>query len=271
MHSMKKPPSLRRPHAVFGLTTILLVVATLVGFATPAHARDGVRESTPIVAGTLIQTQLGSCTVGAVLKKNTAGAHASTVTAAVRYLVLAKHCAPRINDPVGLDGHQIGVVSWVSAKDDVELVLVPPEVTSSRGCYGQHGCFQGNMVAPRAVGRVILSTRGGERAVPMKPAAIPGADERFCTSGGKSGVNCNWMLDSDRPGNWGDNSGTMAVTTGGRGVVEGDSGGPVVGEQGQLYGILQRAGNPPYTSLMQYLPIDELFSQLDHDYDIAPL
>lgn len=271
MHSKKKYLSARLPRITLGLTTMLLIVATLFGFATPANALDRVRNSTPVVAGTIVQTPLGYCTVGAVLKKNTPGANASLVLAGVRYLVLAQHCAPKIGAAVGLNGRQIGVVTWMSSTDDVELVQVPPEVTSPKGCYGQHGCFQGNQVAPLAVGRVVLSTRGGERAVPMRPAAVPGADERFCTSGGFSGVNCNWMLDTDRPGNWGDDRGTIAVTTGGRGAQNGDSGGPVIGEQGQLYGIIQRGGDGAYTSLMQYLPIDEILSQLDHGYDIAPL
>lgn len=164
----------------------------------------------------------------------------------------------------------IGTVTWMSATDDVELVEVPPEVTRPDNCRGIHGCFQGSIVAPRAVGRVVISTRSGERAVPMRAPAIPGADERFCTSGAMSHMSCNWKLESDRPANWGDSRGVIAHSTNGQSVERGDSGGPVIGEQGQLYGIIQRMGAGPTADLMQYLPIDQLFVQTERAYEIAP-
>ncbi|AZZ54792.1 hypothetical protein [Rathayibacter iranicus] len=254
-----------------GLISVLLVLGAMVGFASPANALNQIRRTTPIVAGTVIASPTKTCTVGAVLVRNTVGAFASSVTAAVRYLVLAKHCAPAIGTTIRLGTRPIGIVTWISAVDDVELVQVPPEITSTQGCHGAHGCFGGDLIVPLASGRVVLGTPGGERAVPMKPAAIPGADERFCTSGGISGVNCRWMVETDRPGNWGDSAGQIAVTTGDRLPQRGDSGGPVVGQQGQLYGIIQRGGFGSYSNLMQYLPIEELFSQLNHEFDIAPL
>ncbi|AZZ56666.1 hypothetical protein [Rathayibacter iranicus] len=249
----------------------LLLLAALFSAATPAIAQDDVRFNSPLAAGAFISTSTGaSCTVGAVLKRTGPGAGVSTYVAATRYLVLAKHCAPKIGETIIFNFFPIATVTWMSATDDVELAEVPPEVTRPDNCSGAHGCFQGSIIAPRAVGRVVISTRGGERAVPMRAPAIPGADERFCTSGAVSHMNCNWMVESDRPANWGDSTGVIARSTNGQSVERGDSGGPVIGEQGQLYGIIQRTGTGPSEDLMQYLPIDELFAQTGRAYEIAP-
>lgn len=260
-----------RRNTLFCRMIPLLLLAALFSVATPANAQDDVRFDSPLAAGAFISTSAGAnCTVGAVLKRTSPGASVSSSAAATRYLVLAKHCAPKMGETITFNFLPVGTVTWVSATDDVELVEVPPEVTRPDNCSGAHGCFQGSIIAPRAVGRVVISTRGGERAVPMRAPAVPGADERFCTSGAISHMNCNWMAQSDRPANWGDSTGVIARSTNGQGLKRGDSGGPVIGEQGQLYGIIQRAGTGTFDNLMQYLPIDELFAQTGRAYEIAP-
>lgn len=259
------------------LTGFLLVFVTLFSVSTfsgstPVRADELLRTQIPLVAGSVLWTDSGTfCTVGAVLKRNGWDANVSTYTAAFRYLILAKHCAPEIGAQLGLGRQPVGIVTWVSATDDVELVQVPPEVTRPEGCYGSHGCFVGSRIAPRAVGRVVMAVHGRERAIPMRYMAIPGGDERFCTSGAVSRINCNWVSERERPWTWGDDGGQIARSTNAIGVEAGDSGGPVIGSEGELYGIIQRFGTGAFVNLMQYLPIATFMAQTDHAYDIAPL
>ncbi|MHC2186584.1 hypothetical protein ACVLV4_002247 [Rathayibacter agropyri] len=250
------------------LAGVLLLVAALVGIALPANAQDSARTRTPIVAGTALVGSGGRvCTVGAVLKRNGPGSALSPFLRAVRYLVLAKHCAPEIGAAYSLNSVQIGTVSWMSATDDVELVQVPPEVTLPQGCFGSiNGCFIGSTARPRAVGQVIMRVQGSERAVPMLPPASPALGERFCTSGSTTGLNCYWLLQEGR----GRDPVAQGFATSALGLDFGDSGGPVISQQGQLYGIIQSGGMYGALTFMWYMPIDQLFRQLDHEFDIAP-
>lgn len=256
----------------FSLTSLLLVVAAVLGFATPANAEDPVRLRMPIVAGTKLLGPLGNaCTVGAVLKRNGPGALLSPFMGAVRYLVLAKHCAPELNMEFALNSVVIGRVSWISATDDVELVQVAPEVTPQQGCYRSiNGCFLNSLARPRAVGQVILRTLGGERPVPMLPPVSPARGERFCTSGSTTGVNCNWVLYEGGTGRWREEGVAQAFASNAQGVDLGDSGGPVVSQQGQFIGIIQKGGGHGQVNVMQYMPVAQLLLQLDHEFDIAP-
>ncbi|MWV31295.1 trypsin-like serine protease [Rathayibacter iranicus] len=255
-----------------GLTSLLLVVAAVIGVATPANAEDPVRLRTPIVAGTTVLGPLeNTCTVGAVLKRNGPGSLLSPFMGAVRYLVLAKHCAPELGMEFTLNSVVIGRVSWLSATDDLELVQVAPEVTPPRGCYSSiNGCYINSLARPRAVGQVILRGIGGERPVPMLPPASPAPGERFCTSGSTTGVNCNWIVYEGGTGRWREPGVAQAFATNAQGVDHGDSGGPVVSQQGQFIGIIQKGGGHGRVNIMQYMPVAELVLQLDHEFDIAP-
>lgn len=250
------------------LAGVLLLVAAFVGVAIPANAQDSARTRTPIVAGTIVTGPRGNiCTVGAVLKRNGPGSNLSPFIRAVRYLVLAKHCAPQIGAAVFFNSVHIGTVSWMSASDDVELVQVAPSITLPQGCFSSiNGCFIGSIARPRAVGQVIMRVGGSEAPVPMRPPATPAMGERFCTSGSTTGVNCYWML----PGGRGINPAAQGFAVNPLGLDFGDSGGPVISQQGQLYGIIQRGGMEGFWAFMRYMPIDQLFRQLDHEFDIAP-
>ncbi|SOE05016.1 hypothetical protein SAMN06295924_106167 [Rathayibacter rathayi NCPPB 2980 = VKM Ac-1601] len=83
-------------------------------------------------------------------------------------------------------------------------------------------------------------------------------------------MNCNWVSEPNRPAPWKGNEGVMARSTNAQGLDHGDSGGPVISEDGRLYGIIQQAGLWDYANLMQYLPIEEVFAQLGSNYVIAP-
>ncbi|AZZ56663.1 hypothetical protein C5E08_12680 [Rathayibacter iranicus] len=264
---------MHRRRKALGVMSILLMVAALVGSAAPAHAQNNLRTRFPIVAGTALTMPDGSyCTVGAVLRRIGPGSLVSQYVAATRYVVLAKHCASSINANVGLNFENVGSVVWMSPTDDVELAVIPPYTSPTpRACFGSvTSCIAGSAVEPRAVGRVIMSTRGGERPLPMKPAGSPAWGERFCTSGQETGVNCNWVSEHNRPSDWGDNTGVMARSTNAQGIIPGDSGGPVIGEDGRLYGIIQRAGLHEYVNVMQYLPVEQLFAQIGPNFVIAP-
>lgn len=270
---MKFPRSTRRRRIAFGTMGIFLMAATLVGPTAPANAQDQPRTRFPIVAGTALTMPTHSyCTVGAVLKRIGPGSMVSQYVAATRYVVLAKHCAPYIDSGIGLNFERIGTVVWMSSTDDVELAVIPPYTSPTpRACFGSvAACIAGSAVEPRAVGRVMMSTRSGERPVPMNPPGSPAWGERFCTSGQETGVNCNWVLNDGRPPGWEDPTGIMARTTNAQGIDVGDSGGPVISEDARLYGIIERKGEGANVNLMQFLPIEELFDQIGPNYVIAP-
>ncbi|AZZ50183.1 hypothetical protein C5C31_10940 [Rathayibacter rathayi] len=255
------------------LMSILMIVAALVGSATPASAQDQVRARFPIVAGTALTLPGGhECTVGAVLSRVGAGSLVSQYVAATRYIVLAKHCSSGIGSNIGLNHENVGSVVWVSETNDVELAVIPPYTSPARrACFGSiQSCFAGSAVEPRATGKVVMSTRGGERAVPMRPPGTPAPGERFCTSGAETGVNCNWVSEASRPANWGHTEGRMARSTNAQGLDHGDSGGPVISQDGRLYGIIQRAGLMEYLNFMQYIPIEQVLSQIGSQYTLAP-
>lgn len=270
---MKFPHPMHRRRTDLGVMSILLIAAVAVGSAAPARADDHFRARFPIVAGTaLTMPDRSYCTVGAVLKRTGTDFPASQEVAATRYVVLAKHCAPHINANIGLNFENVGAVVWMSPTDDVELAVIPPDTSPlPRACFGSvELCIAASGVEPRAVGRVMMSTRRGERPVPMSPTGSPAWDEHFCTSGQETGVNCNWVSEERRPSGWGDGTGAIARSTSAQGITSGDSGGPVVSEDGRLYGIIQGAAIGDYANLMQYLPIEQLFAQIGSDYVIAP-
>ncbi|WP_146076752.1 hypothetical protein [Rathayibacter tritici] len=163
----------------------------------------------------------------------------------------------------------IGSVTWKSDVDDVELVQVPPDVPS-RGCFS-YGCMVGGATPrPRAVGQVIMGPLEREAPVRMLPPASPAPGERFCSSGGVSSVNCNWVSEPNRPWDWGDERGVIARSTNALAMDDGDSGAPIISQQGNFYGISQRKGNGAHVNLQQYLPAADIFEEIGSEYGIAP-
>lgn len=267
------PLPARTRRIAFGVMSIFLTVAALAGSAAPASAEGQPRTRFPLIAGTGLTMPGGRyCTVGAVLKRMGAGSLLSPALSATRYIVLAKHCSSGVGAVIRLNFVNIGEVVWQSSTDDVELAVIPPyRSPTPRACFGSVvSCIAGSAVAPRAVGRVMMSTRSGERSVPMRAPGTPAPGERFCTSGLESGVNCNWVSEAVRPPGWNDQTGTMARSTNAQGLLHGDSGGPVIGQNGELYGIIERRGEHEHGNLMQYLPIATVFDQIGHNYQIAP-
>ncbi|MBF4461144.1 hypothetical protein [Rathayibacter sp. VKM Ac-2878] len=186
-------------------------------------------------------------------------------------MLIAKHCADFPNAQVKVAGQLIGEVAWRAPDDDLALVRVEPTVRRHLDCNpGSDGgqCHIQEQVFPRALGRVFLNERFGEQAVPMRAAALPGGNETFCTSGSSTGVNCSWT--PVRTPSDGFSPGEAAAAFGtGIGVIVGDSGGPVIGTQGQFYGIIVKRGINRLQGLMAYIPSDRVFRALPYYYTIA--
>lgn len=261
----------RRPGATAAIAfTVILTIVTSVLGAGPAHAQV-LRSELPVVAGTRLEVPGGKqCTVGAVLRATGIIANISQYSRGIRYLLIAKHCA-QDKAEVKVGDKAIGVVTWRASDDDLALVRVDPNSTRRvvcSGAYQLHRCTIVETITPRALGRVILDTPFSTRAVPMRPAATPGGNERFCTSGSTTGVNCSWIK-TPTPATGYSPGEAAAANTDGVGVLVGDSGGPVVGTQGQFYGIIVTRGIGANLGLMGYIPSDRAMRALGSGYTLA--
>ncbi|AND17331.1 hypothetical protein [Rathayibacter tritici] len=259
----------RRRKTSLASMAAVVALSAIGAFAPPANAQVPVRLQTPIVAGSTVLTSEGRCTVGAVLKRYGAGSYVSPIAAATRYLVVAKHCADRIGSQFTMNGAVIGSVTWMSGTNDVELVQVPPDIPPPQACPS-YGCFVDRVPRPRAMGQVVMGPLNNERRVSMLAPGSPAPGERFCTSGSSTNTNCNWVSEPNRPAYWHSQEGLLARSTNATGVEAGDSGGAVISQQGNFYGIVQRGGRFLDPNLMQYLPAEVIFEQIGYDYRIAP-
>ncbi|MBF4619476.1 serine protease [Clavibacter sp. VKM Ac-2873] len=188
----------------------------------------------------------------------------------VRYLMIAKHCAQN-GAEVKVGGEVVGSVTWTAPDYDLEMVRVDPNVRRTPVCTGAsqlHNCFIKEDIFPRAFGRVFLDTPFGERPIPMRAGAQPGADETFCTSGSSTGVNCSWTS-APTPARGYEPGEVAAAHASGIGVIMGDSGGPVVGVNGQFYGIIVTQGLQENVGLMGYIPASRVLGEVSSNYALA--
>ncbi|WP_348521239.1 trypsin-like serine protease [Curtobacterium flaccumfaciens] len=252
---------------IVGLTGALLASAPASADTIPSNP-DRIVE--PVIAGTKVNVPFGSCTVGAVLVPKSIFSRITTYQRAVRWLVLAKHCAP-MYATVSIGSSPLGNVVWRSATSDIELVRVSPRRDTSREiCYAHSNspatCSPFVSYTPRASGQVFARSAGRIARVPINGSADP--DGRFCTSGWASGVQCVWhgiamppnaqlayqhlaAADADELTN----------------LAPGDSGGPVVSYSNQLLGII--SSNFTSTTIMLYTPIRQVLTEL-FSYELAP-
>lgn len=262
--------SLRRAVALLAVIGSCATLAALSPSA-PAAADESLRDQIPIVAGTALELPgAGQCTAGAVLRSRTWMSLATPFRQATRYVVLAKHCA-YVDDEIEVDGQVVGTVTWVSATYDAALATIPPSTVQRPICSGAsqlHHCTI-PPATPRAVGRIIVTNFSQPQAVPISGTGSPSPEQRFCTSGSVSFVNCGFRPAGVPPVGWG--PGQLAGRThNGRNVMIGDSGGPVMSVGGTLYGIITRGGYPRYPDMIAYLPIETILQDLGYSYDIAP-
>ncbi|WP_146083775.1 hypothetical protein [Clavibacter michiganensis] len=266
----------RRTRVVAAALAVLFCSGLITAATTPepAEAAADFRKAFPIAAGSSVyNSRHQPCTVGAVLKANGFFANITEVQRKTRYLVIAGHCGNNGQD-IGLEGHGVvGRIIWESGDADLAIVRVDPSVTHRPHCMPNsqlHNCTILTTVSPLATGRIFLRSpfSGQPRSFPIQGTGVPGADERFCTSGATTGINCNW---STVPLPEGFGAHQAGAQSDGLFLEGGDSGGPVAGRAGQLYGIIARMGNDlgPARDIMSYTPIARLFQE-QSGYSIAP-
>ena len=254
-----------------GMVGVCLIVAAPLAVEA-AHADD--RWEYPIIAGSTVEVPGGRmCTVGAVLQSAGMFSRLTAYQRGVRYLVIAKHCVNEVGSAIRFRDEQIGEVSFMSPDRDIALVKVDPVMRRQPVCSGAsqlHRCFISEDSTPRASGKILLRANNGVGVIPVAGSGDPRGDEIFCTSGSVTGVNCGWRLaagDHDGVFPPGEN---VARSMRNQSVVMGDSGGPVAGRDGTLYGIITTRGNGQYEGLMSYVPMSKVFDTIGPYYALAP-
>ncbi|PPF25978.1 hypothetical protein C5C34_00620 [Rathayibacter rathayi] len=246
--------------------------------AEPADAGPGrpvseFREQIPIQAGSFIAAGKYRCTVGAVLVSTSFYAAVSPKAKATRYIVTAGHCG-NVGDPirVNLQGI-IGSVIWKSTMLDVSIARIDPIGESHVGCdpsSSLHRCTVATSYMPRATGRIFLFDHFGRYAsLPVIGMGVPSVNEVFCTSGARTGVNCSWGVARLPPAA---PIFVLGARTFRNQVLVGDSGGPVAGRDGRLYGIVSEGlnWNDSDPDLMTYVPISRILEE-QRGYALAPV
>ncbi|MDO4036470.1 trypsin-like serine protease [Clavibacter michiganensis] len=264
---------LRRQAAI--LLTVVAVLTGTLNYATPAQAvtipsnPDRIRE--PVVAGSKVNTPTGSCTVGAVLIPRSIYSRITPYQRATRWFVIAKHCA-RMYAPIHVGTSILGDVVWQSATSDIELVRVSPRPDPSPLiCVAHHPknpavCSPFQTFTARAAGQVFMTARGHVARLPVTGSGAAD-DDRFCTSGWSTGVQCIWHGVSIPPRTPLSYEHLVAGESGQLlNLDPGDSGGPVVNYSAELLGIISSI--LPRTTLMLYTPMSQVLSEL-HDYQLA--
>ncbi|OUE17891.1 Trypsin [Clavibacter michiganensis] len=262
----------RRPSRLVALlAAVVAVVALTTAGAAPANADQGDRTALPVIAGSMIDSSAGTCTVGAVLVPRSWFLRLTPYQNATRYIVTAAHCGPMYST-VHVGRAAIGTVDWISPHNsDIELIRVSPQPDErTLYCRSHHSsaafCSPIQTYTPRANGQVFMPSRGRVGRQPVQGTTAP--EGRFCTSGHASGVKCVFQPVSLPPGvetRWdhvsaGESDEHDAITGG-------DSGGPVVSYGHKLIGII--SGQTENGHFLLYTSIDQVLRELPA-YVLAP-
>ena len=254
----------------------LCVMATT--YSSQSQAVDQIRTELPVVAGTELQlADDQSCTAGVVLKSTKFWDNITAYRRAVRYVVTAKHCVV-LNEVIKVGGHVIGKVIWVSPSTDIALIRVPPSTNNHQACGITHSgvqrCWLDVDYWPRASGKVILGAWAARetRPEPVPGAGTPAPHAHYCTSGFVTDVNCMWFSSPFPPQFEPYPASVVGASNNVRGLQPGDSGGPVMGYDGTIYGIIsfrQQPMDPNLPYFMGYTSIARVSVELP-DYVLAP-
>ncbi len=269
--------TIQRKRSIGAALLALLATLLLTCMAgTPAYANglsNPDRGNFPIIAGSEVGVPNGYCSVGAVLVPSSIFQRITPYQRAVRYLVLAKHCAP-LNSPIYFAQQDIGDVVWQSAASDIELVRVSPSRDNmTLHCAGHSTpatCSPIQTFTPRANGQVFMTAPPspivGRRAI--AGTGIPSATGTFCTSGHVTGVICDFQPTSLPVGVLRAYEHLAAGQSAAVGALRpGDSGGPVVSKDRRLLGII--SGDVPNTHFLVYTPMAQVLHELS-SYKLAP-
>ncbi|MWJ08147.1 hypothetical protein DOU17_12165 [Clavibacter michiganensis subsp. michiganensis] len=174
--------------------------------------------------------------------------------------------------PIHVGTSILGDVVWQSATSDIELVRVSPRPDPSPLiCVAHHPknpavCSPFQTFTARAAGQVFMTARGHVARLPVTGSGAAD-DDRFCTSGWSTGVQCIWHGVSIPPRTPLSYEHLVAGESGQLlNLDPGDSGGPVVNYSAELLGIISSV--LPRTTLMLYTPMSQVLSEL-HDYQLA--
>ncbi|MBF4461143.1 MULTISPECIES: hypothetical protein [unclassified Rathayibacter] len=264
----------RKQRATLMIVGAIVCLGTTFGVSSSANAAQAFRAVVPLNAGSeLLLPHNHDCTVGAVLKSRGAFANLTSFTRANRFVVIAAHCG-NVGDTVSTArSGQVGVIVWKSSDRDIALAQIPPRSQGGLVCDPRSAVVHCQIVrtyVPQAVGRIFLdNSYGAPQSYPVPRIGTPGHDERFCTSGAQSGVMCAW-----HPNPWieGYGRGLTIMRNASEGnVIPGDSGGPVAGLDGTLYGIIAESGNlgGPAQGTAGYTPISDVFRE-QPNFELAP-
>ncbi|WP_045737624.1 trypsin-like serine protease [Xanthomonas sp. MUS 060] len=258
------------------LACLAMAIGTTLA-CSPAMAvdpRNPDRDVLPVIAGSKVLVDTGSCTVGAVLVPSNFLWRFTPYQNATRWIVLAKHCSVPFGT-VSAGGQVLGDVVWQSAASDIELVRVSPAPNPAyTWCQAHHNsgsaiCNPYLQYTPRASNQVFMLSGGRERRLAVTgSSAAP--DGTFCTSGWRTGVRCVWQGTSPQPGTWRPNYDHLSAASGSEfGSLDGgDSGGPVVTYDRKLVGIISSSDDRTHSFLF-YTPMAQVMQEL-YSYTLAP-
>lgn len=257
----------------------IAIIATLVSpiaTAQPAviQPRNPERALLPVISGSKVSVPNGSCTVGAVLVPRSIYYRLTPYQRATRWIVLAKHCAP-LYASIHVGNTAIGAVVWQSAASDIELVRVSPlrRDLTPLWCSHHHSapaCISHLLsYTPLANNQVFMLRAGREERLAVNGFSNA-PDDRFCTSGWRTGVRCVWQGISAEPGRSRQRYQHVEAASSDEmnSVEPGDSGGPVVTYDRHLIGIIS-SNDPETRSIIYYTPMQQVLHEL-YNYILAP-
>ncbi|MGJ1429634.1 hypothetical protein ACR8AL_14060 [Clavibacter sepedonicus] len=242
-----------------------LILSSPVSAANAAPPLNPDRIRLPIVAGTKLNGDAGSCTAGAVLQYDFYQLlPAGFAAKATRYVVTAKHCFA-VGEIVRVGGVPVGHVIEQAEHADLELVEIDAKLDPSAGLHcathGSHPAFCAhNYYVPRATGEIITNSGGHPRRMPVEGHTEAPAG-RFCTSGYFTGVQCDWtsFRGPEPQPSHGDIHSLKAAESPVLGTTDaGDSGGPVYTYDRELIGINSQSAY--FGSILFYVPFSFVFS-----------
>ncbi|HEY6794193.1 MAG TPA: trypsin-like serine protease [Kineosporiaceae bacterium] len=275
---------LARAGAVLAVAGLVLVgSAGVTGVTATSSAAVQSRDAEPFMAGTSLryrdsQGTTGGCTAGLVLQDNSVLGGISEYRRSVRFILTAGHCGTVGERWTTTSGAFVGNAVWKSPTHDLMLIRVEPRL--DRGVAP--GCEPGSSTLPcvaisshyypRAVGKVFTGGPFNSDSIPVTGTAA--SDTNICISGGYNGTTCGHASTPQPPEVPATPSFAQGAlfTRGPMGLLsEGDSGGAVFSNNGNVFGIPigNWGGSDGVSRGVWYTPVDRFFAE-QSGYALAP-